>query len=241
MSISGGPGTMKSVFAALLLAAALVNAGVCTRTAHASDDVSRLIQELHDPDVQHRRDAARELSKISPLPPEGLEVMASLAERQDQDDSIARSAHEALCNAGASAVPVATRFAHSKDKSISQKGIDLLGCVAAKDKDVWPLLIDIYKTNPASNAIWHLAAVGPPILPVMIDALKGGDPTMRAGAFMAIGTMVDNAKTFSADSAARNHIGIVAPKDLAPAEPELAAALQDADPKIRSRAAIAAG
>src|SRR5882672_7821636 len=53
-----GAETMKSVFAAFLLIAALVNAGAYTRWAHASDDVSRLIQQLHDPDVQRRRDAA---------------------------------------------------------------------------------------------------------------------------------------------------------------------------------------
>jgi HEAT repeat protein len=73
----------------------------------------------------------------------------------------------------------------------------------------------------------------------MIDALKAADPTMRRGAFLAIGRMVDNARTWSAVDAARNHIGLIAPKDLVPAEPELAAALQDADPKIRNRAAIA--
>lgn len=65
---------MKRVFAAVLLTAALVNEAGWVRAAHASDDVSRLIQQLHDPDVQHRRDAARELSKITPLPPDGIEV-----------------------------------------------------------------------------------------------------------------------------------------------------------------------
>ena len=230
---------MKSAFAAFLLVGAIVNAGEYTRTAHASDDVSRLIQQLHDPDVQHRRDAARELSKISPLPPAGLEAMAGLVERPDQDTLIALSAEAALCNAGASATPIATRFAHSKDKFISQKGMDLLGCIAPKDRDVWPLLIADYKQNPAGGAIWSLAQVGPPVLPVMIDALKGADPTMRAGAFMAIGRMVDNARNWSAGDAARNHIGLIAPKDLQPAEPQLVAALQDPDPKIQKRAAIA--
>jgi HEAT repeat protein len=230
---------MKSVFAALLLAAALVNAGAYTRTADASDDVSRLILQLHDPDVQHRRDAARELSKISPLPPQGIEVMAGLVEQPDQDALIASVAEIALCNAGASATPIATRFAHSRDNFISQKGIGLLGCLAPRDKNAWPVLIAIYKENPASNAIWYLATVRPPVLPVLIDALKSADPTMRAGAFLTIGRMVDNAIAFSADDAARNHIGIIAPKDRVPAEPELVAALQDTDPKIRNRAAIA--
>src|SRR6266481_4306856 len=77
--------TMKRVCAVILLTAALVNELGWVRAAHASDDVSRVIQQLHDPDVQHRRDAARELSKITPLPPDGIEAMAGLAERQDQD------------------------------------------------------------------------------------------------------------------------------------------------------------
>ena len=184
---------MKPIFAALLLTTAIVIGGRYTSSARASDDVSRLIQRLRDPDVQHRRDAARELSKISPLPPEGIEAMAGLLERPDQDTLISLTAETALCNAGASAISVATRFAGSKDNFIFQKGIGLLGCIAPKDKDAWPILIAIYKTNPASNAILNLASVGPPVLPIMFDALKGGDQTMRAGAIMTIEAMVNNA------------------------------------------------
>src|SRR5260370_13719130 len=212
---------MKRVCAVIVLTAALVNELGWVRAAHVSDDVSRVIQQLHDPDVQHRRDAARELSKITPLPPDAIEAMAALLEPQDQDALIEDIAETALCNAGGSAIPVATRFARSKDNFIFRKGIDLLGCLAKRDKDAWPILIGIYKQNPASNAINELAAVGRPVLPIMIDALRGKDPTMRAGAMMTIAAMVGNARMFSADDAARNHIGIVAPKDLAPAEPEL--------------------
>ena len=209
------------------------------RVAQASNDVSHLIQQLHDPDVQRRRDAARELSKIKPLPPAGIVAMANLLERQDQDGLIERIAYDALCNAGGAAVQAATRFAQSKDRFISQRGIGLLGCLAYGNKDVWPILIGIYKQNPAGNVIGELAAAGPLVLPVLLGALKGNDPTMRAGAIMTINRMVSNARMFSsADNAARNHFGIITPKDLAPARAELAAALQDPDPKIRSEAAI---
>ena len=226
---------MKRIFAALLLTAAFVIEVGCVGAAHASDDVARLIQQLHDPDVQHRRDAARDLSKITPLPPPAMESMAELLEHQDQDPIVARIAWDAVCNAGASAVPIAKRFLESKDKFISGEGINLLGFLAIKDKDVWPILIDIYKKDPASNAINLLAPVGPPALPLLIDALKSHDPTLRAGALMTIETMVG----WSVEGMVWNgHPVVVAPKDVAPAEPELAAALADPDPKIRSAAAI---
>jgi hypothetical protein len=38
--------------------------------------------------------------------------MAGLVEQREQDPLIARFAGSALCNAGASAIPVATRLAH---------------------------------------------------------------------------------------------------------------------------------
>jgi hypothetical protein len=231
--------TMKRVFAVLLLSAALASGRGYTRVARASDDLSRLTQQSHEPDVQHRRDAARELGKLTPLPPEGIEAMAGLLERQDQDTLIARFAYQVLCNAGASAIPVTTRFAQSEGRFVSQEGIDLLGCLAIKDKDVWPVLIGLYKQDPASNAIEELAGVGAPVLPVLIDALKRGDPSMRAGAIMTIERMVYNARTLSTDYIARNHVVIVTPNDLAPAEPELAAALRDPDLNIRNGAAIA--
>jgi precorrin-4 methylase len=60
---------MKLVLRALLLVAAIVTHAEYARSAEPSADVSHLIQRLRDPDLDHRRDAASELSKISPLPP----------------------------------------------------------------------------------------------------------------------------------------------------------------------------
>jgi hypothetical protein len=75
---------MKLVLAGLLLAAAITTQAEYARSAEPSPDISHLIQQLRDPDLDHRRDAARELSKISPLPPKGINVMASLLEQQNQ-------------------------------------------------------------------------------------------------------------------------------------------------------------
>jgi hypothetical protein len=112
---------MKPFLLALLVGAAIVGQAKYARPAESSADISRLIQQLHDPDLDRRRDAASELSKISPLPPEGINAMASLLEQTNQDYVVENSAHGALCSAGVPAFPVATGLAHSSDKSFSQK------------------------------------------------------------------------------------------------------------------------
>jgi hypothetical protein len=100
---------MKLLFAGLLLGASIITQAKCTLSAEPSPDIPSLIQQLRDSDLDHRRDAARELSKISSLPPEGINVMASLLEQPNQDYVIQNSAFEVLCKDGVSAVSVATR------------------------------------------------------------------------------------------------------------------------------------
>ena len=230
---------MKLVFAGLLLGVAIVSQAEYARPEEPSADISHLIQQLHDPDLDRRRDAARELSKISPLPPEGINVMASLLEQPNQDYVIQNSAFNVLCNDGASAVSVATRLAHSTDKSRSQQGLALLECLAPRDKDVWPILIGIYKQNPAGNAIEKLAAAGRPVLPLMIEAITNGDPTMRSGSILTIYQIIGKTRTMSPEYDARHHFVPITPDDLAPAKAEFAAALHDPNPRARAAAAVA--
>jgi hypothetical protein len=63
-------------------------------------------------------------------------------------------------------------------------GIDFLGCLAIKDKDVWPVLRSIYEQNPASNAISELAAVEAPQSQPFgrSAATHDGPPTRRRNA-----------------------------------------------------------
>jgi len=234
-----GGQTMKLMFAGLLLGAAIVTQVEYARSAEPPPDISHLIQQLRDPDLDHRRDAARELGKISPLPPEGINVMASLLEQQNQDYVIQNAAFNVLCNDGVSAVSVATRLAHSTDRSRSQQGLALLECLAPRAKDVWPILIGIYKQNPAGNAIEKLAAAGRPVLPLMFEAVKNGDPAMRSGAILTIYQIIGKTHTMTPEYNALHHFVPITPDDLAPAKAEFAAALHDPNPRVRNAAAVA--
>jgi hypothetical protein len=60
---------MKLMFAGLLLGAAIVSQAEYARPEEPSADISHLIQQLRDPDIDHRRDAVLGLSEISPLHP----------------------------------------------------------------------------------------------------------------------------------------------------------------------------
>ena len=229
---------MKLMFAGLLLGAAIVSQAEYARPEEPSADISHLIQQLRDPDIDHRRDAVLGLSKISPLPPEGINAMASLLEQQNQDPWIDDRAFTTLCRAGVPAFPVATRLAHRTDKSLFQKGLALLECLAPTDKDVWPILIGIYKQNPAGNEIEKLAAAGRPVLPLMLEALKSGDPTMRSGAILTIYQIIGNTRTMTPEYNALHHFVPITPDELAPAKAEFAEALRDPSPRVRNAAAI---
>jgi hypothetical protein len=88
---------MKLMFAGLLLGAAIVIRAEYVRSAEAAADISHLIQQLRDSDIEHRREAVGELGKISPLPPKGINAMASLLAQQNQDPLIENLAQNALC------------------------------------------------------------------------------------------------------------------------------------------------
>ena len=79
---------MKLVFAGLLLGVAIVSQAEYARPEEPSADISHLIQQLHDPDLDRRRDAARELSKILAAPTRG----------NQRDGVPARTTESRLCN-----------------------------------------------------------------------------------------------------------------------------------------------
>ncbi len=221
----------------LLLMISLVRGGV-VRAASAPDDVARLIQQLHDPDVQHRRDAARDLSKISPLPPDALGTLVNLLDRQDTDPEVQGFANNAVCNAGVAAIPIATQFAESTVQFTSYIGIGLLGCLAANNEAARPVLIKMYAQNP-SNVPSTAAWVGAPMLPLLFDALHGSDPPMREAALMTLGQMAYDGRVTGKENLVKNHSGYVAPADLTAIKPDLAAALGDGNLKLRGAAAVA--
>jgi HEAT repeat protein len=222
---------------ALLLMISVVRSGA-VRAANSPDDVARLIQQLQDPDIQSRRDAVRGFGKISPLPPDALDALAKLLEREDQDPQVRGFANDAVCNAGAAAIPIATRFAQSKVQFTSYIGIEALGCLATKNEAARPVLIKMYKQNP-SNVPRTAARVGAPMLPLLFDALHGGDPTMREAALSTLGQVAYDGRVIGKESLVKIHSGYIAPAELTAIKPNLAMALGDGNLKLRGAAAVA--
>ena len=78
-------GYVRRVFLpALLLVLISARAAPAQKTAdqgaHAPTRVSSSIEQLRSPELQQRRDAARELAKIAPMPPEAIEALAQFLE-----------------------------------------------------------------------------------------------------------------------------------------------------------------
>jgi len=69
-------------FMVLILLATIVAGGASAQNgkpeSQSPPDVPQLIQQLKKPDLQDRRDAARELGKIKPLPAEAIPVCGEL-------------------------------------------------------------------------------------------------------------------------------------------------------------------
>ncbi len=64
-----------------LLVSVIVLAGVaCSSVAHAAQDTAHLLQQLHDPDIQKQRDAAKALSNIQPVSSETLQTMITIVD-----------------------------------------------------------------------------------------------------------------------------------------------------------------
>ena len=121
--------------------------------------------------------------------------------------------------------------------SFGRSGVNLLGCLAPKTPDVWPILIDIYKKDGYADAMTELASVGKPVLPLLFDQLRGSDPEMRKGALRAIDTMAGWSQM--SRCGATQDKNRIEPKDLDPVVPELTGALKDSDPETQSYAAFA--
>ncbi len=143
--------------------------------AEATKDTAHLLQQLHDPDIQKQRDAAKALSKIEPVSSETLQTMITIVEATGGDNQVRDYAEAAICNAGTAAIPTVQRWVQTGG-FLRQIGVNLLGCLAPKTPKVWPILIDIDKKHGYPDAMTRLASVGKPVLPLLFDQLRGSDP-----------------------------------------------------------------
>ncbi len=234
-SVSVMPGVFRTnTRVALLVSVILLTATACSSIAYAAQgtkDTAHLLQQLHDPDIQKQRDAAKALSNIEPVSSETLQTMITIVEAKGSDHQVRDYAQSAICNAGTAAIPTLQRWVRTVQPGglFRQIGVNLLGCLAPKDPDVWPILIGI-------GAMDELSSVGKPVLPLLFDQLRGSDPEMRKGALQAIDTMAGWSQMSAAGRRDKNRIE---PKDLDPVLSELTGALKDSDPETQSYAAFA--
>jgi len=123
-------------------------------------NVSELIQKVKSlPDSQDRRDAARELSTIEPLPPEALQALADVIETTQHNGAVERYAMTALAKAGAPAIPAFTTLLESKNPQAREAAIETLGRI--RDPVVWPILIGTFNraSNPLTSGPPHINGV----------------------------------------------------------------------------------
>ncbi|HSR56616.1 MAG TPA: HEAT repeat domain-containing protein, partial [Candidatus Binataceae bacterium] len=196
----------RSVRGAAVAALLMLLAAVPIRTAraqtgeHASPSaasVSNLIQELRSPDLRRRRDAARELSNIEPLPSEAIAALAQALQDEQPNGAVENYASIGLSKAGARAIPALAELTRSGNPQARQAAIATLGRMAKSTPDAWPLLIDAFRQPSGRGAayVWgiadQLARVGPPVIPLLRKALEDPDPHVRAGAAATLAQMGD--------------------------------------------------
>jgi len=140
-----GRGSLASSLVALSIALTItLTSGEENAPEHGSPaGVAELLKELELPestDLQRRRDAAREVSQMHPLP---LEAIAALAKALDTFDrgGVQRYATIALAGAGAQAVPALAAQCNDlhgrKDGEGCQAAIEVLNTIANTDPAAW--------------------------------------------------------------------------------------------------------
>jgi HEAT repeat protein len=235
----------------LLVLAVPVSAEQAEEQNQAALDVSRLIHEVRTlPDSPDRRDAARELSMIEPLPPEAIQALAEVLPTTMHNGAVERYAIQGLVKAGARAIPALTSVLDSKDPQAREAAVEALGRMAASEPKAWPILIGSFRPGDESVRRWstayqwgiayQLAKVGPPVIPLLRKALTNSDPYIRAGAAATLAQLGNFDKTWSRNNPdTRREIVFASAADLAPAAPALAEALKDTDSNVQQQAAIA--
>ncbi len=228
----------------MIFAPAISAQSAAASGANASPEVSSLIAQLGSPELQSRRDAARRLAAIQPMPAEVIRALANFLQTAEKNDASQRYAILGLAKAGAPALPAATRLLGSPNAVTCEAAEEILDRMALTVPAASPILIARFKKSPFGPwpVAYELAHAGPPVVPLLVRALKDPDPSTRMGAAATLAEMANFARLYKDASAqARRQSGVVlaTSRDLAPAAPELADALNDRDPEVRNWAAVA--
>jgi HEAT repeat protein len=166
---------------------------------NSAPTLAELLKQLGLPDssanLQQRRDAARQLSEIKPLPAEAIDPLTKALDTWDRG-GVQRYAGVALAGAGARAVPaLAVECGQSgRDGEGCQAAIRVLGQIARTEPAAWPVLIDDFGSRFGGGAAVALGRVGAPVVPLLRQALRSANPESRAMAAKALSDIGPPAK-----------------------------------------------
>ena len=161
--------------------------------------VAELLEQLKLPEsndnLQRRRDAARQLSEIGPLPTEAIAPLAKALDTWDRG-GVQRYARGALAGAGARAIPAlaAECNQNGRDGEGCQAAIGVLGQIARTEPAAWPVLIDDFNSGFGAGAAIAIGKVGAPVVPLLRQALRSDGPKTRAMAAKALSDIGPPAK-----------------------------------------------
>ncbi len=153
--------------------------------------VAELLKELELPEssvnLQRRRDAARQLSEINPLPTEAIAPLAKALDTWDRA-GVQRYARGALAGAAARAIPALAAECNQSGRygEGCQAAIGILGQIARTEPAAWPVLIDDFKSGFGAGAAIAVGKLGAPVVPLLRQALKSDNPKTRAMAARAL-------------------------------------------------------
>lgn len=153
--------------------------------------VAELLKEIELPEssdnLQRRRDAARQLSEIKPLPTEAIVPLAQALDTWDRG-GVQSYARAALAGAGARAIPALAAECNQSGRygEGCQAAIGILGQIARSEPAAWPVLIDDFKSGFGAGAAIAIGKLGAPVVPMLRQALKSDNPKTRAMAARAL-------------------------------------------------------
>jgi HEAT repeat protein len=142
--------------------------------AEAGKDPVRLAANLASPEVTVRREAAYQLEKLGPAAKPALgSLIIALEDRDRQVWSNALSAIAAIGPDAKDAIPILMRDLDSRTARGQR--------YPERDQGFF-------------RSAYALSRIGPPAIPILVDALRGDDTMLRAGAAKALGGMGSIAK-----------------------------------------------
>jgi HEAT repeat protein len=222
------PGLCATLLLLVVSSAGIGHAKESRLIPATADNVPTFIERLHDPDLQHRRDAAHALSDMNPLPTEAIQPLADSLNTAPDNDALHRYVFLALGHGGAAAVPTLVTIARTT-KWVNVRGgaIEALSHVAVSEPSARQALLDVLKGDRFA-ADHEMARAEGQVVPAMIKGLNDKDPAYRVRAAATLGQLSSEP---GLDRSTRAQLAITTP--------ELTQALQDSDANVRSQAAIA--